>query len=370
MSVRILVGDVIDRLRNLQDGSVHCCVTSPPYWGLRDYGVAGQIGMEPTYQEHIAALVAVFAEVRRVLRADGTLWLNYGDAYASTVNGRPAALIAGDNRTFRDKPMSTVGGALKPKDLCMLPHRLAIALQESGWWVRSDIVWHKSNPMPSSVKDRPTPAKEYVFLLTKSPRYYYDADAIREPLADSSIVRLEQDIEAQAGSARANGGMRSDRPMRAVCSRNNFRRAGAKNTDVPGQKPQFRADRPDSETDLRGRNKRDVWTIATEGFPGAHFATMPTRLAEVCILAGTSAVGVCPHCGAAWVPGAQTCRCPEHDPVPATVLDPFGGAGTTGLVADRLGRNALLVELNPAYAEIARERITADGAMFAACEVA
>lgn len=344
MSVQILIGDVLDRLHEMADESVHCVVTSPPYWGLRDYGVVGQIGLEPTYQEHIMKMVEVFREIRRVLRKDGTCWMNYGDCYASSVNGRSAAdsKEAGtDDRTFRDKPFSTVQGVLKPKDLVMMPHRIAIALQEDGWWVRSDIIWAKPNPMPSSVKDRPTPAKEYVFLLTKSERYWYDGEAIREPLAESSILRLSQDIENQAGSFRAHGGKKSNGPMKAVSARDNFKRTNSKRGIAQhGQAVgTHRPDRPDTIPNPDGRWKRDIWTIATESFSEAHFATMPTKLVEPCILAGC--------------------------PVDGTVLDPFGGAGTVGLVADRLGRNAILIELNPEYVEIAKRRISSDSPLFA-----
>jgi DNA modification methylase len=447
MTVSILIGDVRERLRGLPDESVHCVVTSPPYWGLRDYGtgrweggdpgclhepvlgrgggdpstcrhcgarkVDRQIGMEPTYQEHIQVLVEVFREVRRVLRSDGTLWLNYGDCWASTPNGRSAAEgkeTGLDDRSFRDKPFSTVGGALKPKDLAMLPHRLAIALQEDGWWVRSDIVWHKPNPMPSSVKDRPTPSKEYLFLLTKAPRYYYDHVAILEPLADPAAVYKMPDGRDTGDGAHGTV-HRAGREKGKVSSKYSFGRAKAKGQDVPGQKPQFRPGRDDVALNPAGRNKRDVWTIATEPFSEAHFATFPTALAEPCILAGTSAAGVCQTCGAPWRKKTETqfapqadapnsfrrekeqtapevgwagsrrgtvnttttgwepsCKCPPALPVPATVLDPFGGAGTAGLVADRLGRNAVLIELNEAYAAMARQRIERDGGLFSCVE--
>ena len=274
MTVRVITGDVFDRLAELPDESVHCVVTSPPYFALRDYGVEGAIGLEPTFDEHLEVMVRVFREVGRVLRKDGTLWLNYGDAYAGLTNGRSAAdtkALGKDDRTFRDKPFSTVGGVFKAKDLMMMPARVALALQADGWWLRSEIVWHKPNPMPESVTDRPTSAHEKIYLLTLSARYFYDADAVRIP--------------------------------------------------------------------FNGANLRNVWTAATEPFRGAHFAVMPTAIVALCIKA----------------------RCPAG----GVVLDPFGGSGTTGLVADRLGRDAILIELNPEYADMARNRIADDVGMFA-----
>jgi DNA modification methylase len=379
MTVTILIGDVRERLRAMSDESVHCVVTSPPYWGLRDYDVAGQIGMEPTLAEHLAVMVEVFRDVRRVLRRDGTCWLNYGDCYASTPNGRLAADIkarGGDNRTFRDKPFSTIGGVLKAKDLCMIPNRLAIALQEDGWWVRSEIVWHKPNPMPESVHDRPATSHEKVFLLTRAERYFYDAVAVRRGAASDVLHAVTP----------------SNPPRATDKQRGHSRRHAGFN------------DRWDlmtgAEQRANGRNLRNVWAIATRPFQDAHFATFPPALVEPCIMAGTSERGVCRHCAAPWrrqvnktfqpqdpisksnqrsadthdassrwagsargsvrvdlVGWVQGCACPPHDPVPAIVLDPFGGAGTTALVADRLGRDAILIELNTKYAAMADRRI-------------
>jgi DNA modification methylase len=490
VSVEILIGDALEQLRTLPDASIDMCVTSPPYWGLRDYGVEGQLGLEPTLGEHIAALVEIFEEVRRVLKPTGSFWLNYGDCYATSPNGRSAADtkdLGQDDRTFRDKPFSTVGpiygaeggsdrpgkpangtkrrgggnnpsgpiarleiddsprnrsrrgrsgnlgngglngvgipgarvvgdggryepeyaktvrgkwnnadsrvtrvehsgrivagGYLKPKDLCMIPNRLAIALQDAGWWVRSEIVWGKPNAMPdSSGVYRPSTSHEKIFLLTReggdvyrardtgeisfspdlkercplitdpsrdAPRWinietYYDAVAVRMPPAEASLQRWSQDIENQAGSTRANAGGKTNGTMKAV--------GGAK------KPPKKRgAARPHSGFDLRwdhmtvaeqrgnGRLLRnyepdlsaivppEVWEIATASYSGAHFATFPPALVAPCIMAG------CPKGG--------------------TVLDPFGGAGTTALVAEALGRDSILIELNPESVELANLRI-------------
>ncbi len=435
MKVTMITGDSFKALATLPDNSVHCVVTSPPYWGLRDYDVDGQIGMETSMAEHLEVLVNLFREVRRVLRPDGTVWVNYGDCYAAMPNGRSAAdtKAAGkDDRTFRDKPFSTVGpisksknidrgsgrwgggnnpahGYLKPKDLCMIPNRLAIALQDDGWWVRSEIIWHKPNPMPESVIDRPGTCHEKIFLLAKSPRYFYDAVAIREPAAESSIDRWMQDIENQEGSERANGGAKTNGNMKAVGGpkKDKQRGHGRRHAGFNERWDQMSRD----EQMAHGRNKRNVWTIATKPFKDAHFATFPPELPEICIMAGTSERGCCPHCGTQWVrniektfiaqedvsedkgkrggqgqkpmeesgnwdgvPRGSTnvatlgwskdCDCPDHQPVPCTVLDPFGGAGTTGLVAQRLQRNAILVELNPEYSALAVKRLRDDAKLF------
>jgi len=332
MTVRILIGDVRDQLRTLPAESVHCVITSPPYFGLRDYGVEGQIGLEPTPAEFVAVLVDVFREVRRVLRDDGTLWLNLGDSYANDgkwgghTGGKHAAALhaspIGRNKRYT---------GLKPKDLIGIPWRVAFALQADGWYLRQDIIWHKPNPMPESVQDRCTKSHEYLFLLSKSERYYFDREAIAEPVSsDPNSPRNQWDT---------------------------------KDYDVPGQKPQKRVSRsgnlerkpgtargcPDGTgSNVCGsvlwegstRNKRSVWTVATKPFSEAHFATFPPSLIEPCILAGCPAGGV--------------------------VLDPFFGAGTTGLVADRLQRDCIGIELNPQYAEIARRRIDGDAPLFAA----
>lgn len=350
MSTQIIVGDCLEELKKLPDESVNCCVTSPPYWGLRDYGVEGQMGLEATLALHLETVVAVFDEVKRVLRPDGTLWLNYGDCYATTPNGRSAAdanAVGTDDRTFRDKPFSTIQGVLKAKDLCMIPNRLAIALQEAGWWVRSEIIWAKPNPMPESVKDRPSGSHEKIWLLTKSPKYYYDADAVLQPVSKNTHARLAQDVAAQIGSNRANGGKKTNGNMKAVARKHknlergdgkphSFHKARVKDNESFDSALSL----PVSERNLRNYEPApvEVWNISTAAFSEAHFATFPPELAERCIKAG----------------------CPEG----GVVLDPFGGAGTTGLVADRLQRDSILIELNPDYAEMAKRRIEGDAPLF------
>ena len=307
-SVQSITGDCREVLRTMPDQSVHCVVTSPPYFGLRDYGVDGQMGLEPTPAEFVSGMVEVFREVGRVLRDDGTLWLNIGDTYQNA-KGQSGGFDPKQpaRRHLRSaRPQDRTLAGFKPKDLIGIPWRLAFALQEDGWYLRQDIIWSKPNPMPESVSDRCTKSHEYLFLLTKSRRYYFDAEAIAERVAETSIARLAQNVGSQAGSARVPG--KANGAMKAV---------------------------GDSEK----RNKRSVWEVTTQPFKEAHFAVFPPALVEPCILAGC--------------------------PVGGTVLDPFGGAGTTGLVADRLGRNATLIELNPEYAEIARRRIHADAGLFA-----
>lgn len=291
-----MTGSCLDVLKTLPDESVHCVVTSPPYWGLRDYEIEGQIGLETTPEEYVRKLVDVFREVRRVLRKDATLWLVLGDSYAG--GGRGGNPV---DSPFRKQATnvgsliapSSIPRGLKPKDLLGIPWRVAFALQADGWWLRSDIIYAKLNPMPESVTDRPTSAHEHVFLLARSKRYYFDADAVRIPQSEGTFERF--------GNNRA--------------PRKTTSKAIAANEGI-----------------------RNVWTIATEPFPEAHFATFPCALVEPCIKAG------CPKGG--------------------TVLDCFGGAGTTGLVADRLGRDAILIELNPEYAAMARRRINDDVPLF------
>lgn len=340
MATRILIGDVRDRLRELADESVHCVVTSPPYFGLRDYGMAGQIGLEASPEAFVDTLVSVFREVRRVLRSDGTLWLNLGDSYANdgkwggSTGGKHVSALHGDSGIGRRK-LST---GLKPKDLIGIPWRVAFALQADGWWLRQDIIWSKPNPMPESVTDRCTKAHEYLFLLSKAAAYFFDAEAIAEPLSAASVTRLAQDVDGQTGSHRVPGKMNG--AMKAVRSQKLAARAIARSGVQSGGVAQSTL----GQDAVGHRNRRSVWTIATQPFSEAHFATFPPGLVEPCILAGCTADG--------------------------TVLDPFFGAGTTGLVAERLGRNCIGIELNPAYAEIARRRITGDASLLSRVEVA
>ncbi len=297
---RILIGDCRDVLRSLPEGSVDCCVTSPPYWGLRDYGVDGQLGNERTYLEYVAHMVEVFREVRRVLRDDGTLWLNLGDCYATDTKwGGSSGEKNGDQGggARRERKLTT---GLKPKDLVGIPWRVAFALQDDGWYLRSDIIWHKPNPMPESVRDRPTKAHEYLFLLSKSERYYYDAEAA----AEKSTNRAPGNVEPHKYAKQYESGHGEHRTAAGL-----ERIREAKET----------------------RNRRTVWTVGSQPYSGAHFATFPPKLIEPCILAG------CPAGG--------------------TVLDCFGGSGTTGLVAEAHGRDWLLCELNPKYAELAERRV-------------
>ena len=333
MSVRILVGDVRETLAQLPDASVQCCVTSPPYFGLRDYGHAGQIGLEQTPDAYVAELVGVFRDVRRVLREDGTLWLNLGDSYARAggEGGHGPNAQVGNTKSLQQRRMLQPPVGCKAKDLLGIPWRVAFALQADGWYLRSDIIWHKPNPMPESVTDRPTKAHEYVFLLTKSARYYYDAGAIAEVVANTTRERLSQpSLAQQEGSHRVPG--KTNGTMKAVPPRFGGTKYGENDA------PEHRTKSGNEYTFADRRNARTVWPIATQPFKGAHFATMPPDLAERCIKAGTKAGD--------------------------TVLDPFGGAGTTGLVADRLGRDSVLCELNPTYAAMARDRIKADNPLF------
>lgn len=313
--IRILIGDCRETLRLLPAGSVQTCVTSPPYFGLRDYGHEGQIGLEQTPEAFVAELVAVFREVRRVLRDDGTLWLNLGDSYASSTKGSggtnpdTSPLQAGKGKANRQAfDPRKVDCGVPDKNLLGIPWRVAFALQADGWYLRQDIIWHKPNPMPESVTDRCTKAHEYIFLLSKSERYFFDADAIGDPF-----------VMPEGGKTIARGAHGSSQ-ARAV----------------DGQPDRSNIGGFSRTKELR--NRRSVWTITTKPFSGAHFATFPPDLVEPCILAGSK-------------PGD-------------TVLDPFGGAGTTGLVADRLGRRAILCELNPEYAAMARDRIAHEAGMF------
>ncbi len=428
-------GDCREVLVRLPTASVQCVVTSPPYWGLRDYGTATwqggdpacdhrvrpqhaadtstltgstaginhaqegftgrcprcgavrvdrQIGLEATVEGYLAALVAVFRAVHRVLRDDGTVWLNLGDTYASAWPCNRRSVIGqgalADGK--RDDRPDRRGAGLKEKDLVGIPWRVALALQADGWYLRSDIVWAKSNAMPESVRDRPTRAHEYLFLLSKRPRYYYDADAIREPLKETTFSTFGTRHRAQGNDAL--GQVKADNWARTVAMR----------------RPRLNPDGTPA-----GANKRDVWTVAAGHFAGAHFAVFPPQLIVPCILAGTSARGCCPHCGAPWVriaaaspiphdaPTASAyppetnayrlsqfrqaarargvpegtvrrtigwqpgCTCGDAAPVPCIVLDPFAGSGTTGMVARQHGRHFVGIELSEPYCRMAMERM-------------
>lgn len=312
--------DALRLLGNMASNSVNCVVTSPPYWGLRDYGVNGQIGLEPTLKEFIDTLVVLFREVRRVLRPDGTCWVNMGDSYNSSPAGSASKEYIVDQtkgdgafaRRFRNNHAGTLNiesdarqkagwkiPGLKPKDLVGQPWRLAFALQDDGWWLRQDIIWAKPNPLPEGVTDRCTKAHEYIFLLTKSERYWYEADAIREPAEDRPFAGKE---------------LKTITPNNTAWLNNQY----APGASGYGHNP-------------NGRNKRSVWTVSPEPFSEAHFATFPTKLIEPMILAGC--------------------------PVGGVVYDPFMGSGTTALVARQHGRNYIGSELNPDYVAIARERL-------------
>jgi len=389
-SIVLYHGDCREVLKTLPDASVHCCVTSPPYFGLRDYGHDGQIGLEQTPEDYVAELVSVFREVRRVLRDDGTLWLNLGDSYvgamsqhresgsfgeSSCISKKTQGGIPQTGRVERNRAMRE--GGLKPKDLVGIPWRVAFALQADGWYLRQDIIWHKPNPMPESVTDRCTKAHEYIFLLSKSARYYYDAEAVKEAALSDEQPRLRPN-----GMSVVDGKLAGRQPNCGVAAT---------------------------------RNRRSVWTVATKPFSGSHFATFPPDLIQPCILAGTSERGCCPKCGKPWervverereftrpidddpkyaedfkttartksglvgrpiVTKSETtgwrpgCECNEmgcgstddpayypYNPIPCTVLDPFNGACTTGYVAKQLGKKYIGIDLNKEYLDLSIKRV-------------
>jgi len=325
-------GDALACLRELPDESVHCCVTSPPYWGLRDYGVDGQLGLEKTPDEYVAKMVEVFHEVRRVLRKDGTLWLNLGDSYNAAGRDGHGTRVGYKQNTNRASGsgkdnVRPSDGSLKPKDLIGIPWRVAFALQADGWWLRQDIIWHKPNPMPESVRDRCTKSHEYIFMLSKSARYYYDADAIKEIsiYGDPRKPYCPGQVDNRGDGHDRDGGK-----IRPSVKRGDFNGK----TNILDGREAFRA-----ITDYR--NKRSVWTVATAPFKEAHFATFPPDLITPCILAG------CPDGG--------------------VVLDPFGGSGTTAEVSLKTGRKFYLIELNADYITLAQKRIRhliAQGVLF------
>ena len=327
----IYQGDARAVMAELPAESVHCVVTSPPYWGLRDYGTAtwdgatrldSQLGHEPTPEAYVAAMVDVFREVRRVLRDDGTLWLNLGDSYASS--GGERTYGSSDNGTGRGpgtKRHDVPSSGLKPKDLVGIPWRVAFALQADGWYLRSDIIWSKPNPMPESVTDRPTKSHEYLFLLAKSARYYFDAEAVRER-AESGPSDLRKMAEGKdlRASALTNMGLKRSVGGKQLASAEHS--APSTQRRMGGFNDRWNASEDNGSAPV-GHNIRTVWTIATAPYPGAHFATFPPKLVEPCVKAGCPAGGV--------------------------VLDPFAGTGTVGMVAQQLSRRAVLIDLNAEY---------------------
>lgn len=344
---KVFFGDCRDTMRDLiaQGMKVQMCVTSPPYFGLRDYGHAGQLGLEATPAEYVAAMVEVFALVRDLLADDGTLWLNIGDSYASNAGGYSdtgsrgtsscPSIGAGTMAAVVKGHLRKPPAGLKAKDLIGIPWMLAFALRADGWYLRQDIIWAKPNPMPESVRDRCTKSHEYMFLLSKSERYYWDAEAMREPAAPSSIERWAQNIEDQTGSDRVPG--KTNGKMKAVggprSKRDSFKRKDSKRAEaIPRQTVgTHRPDREESEWNTATRNRRSVWTVPTVPYIGAHFATFPPALIEPCILSGSRVRDI--------------------------VIDPFFGSGTTGQVAQELGRGWIGCELNPDYAPLQNDRI-------------
>lgn len=328
----IINGNSLEVLKSLPDNSIDCCVTSPPYYALRDYGCDGQIGLEETPEKYIESLCDVFSEVRRVLTPQGTLWLNIGDSYNGNKVGNTEVVKnkkVSESNDFHKKLWS---GA-KPKDLIGIPWMLAFALRSQGWYLRQDIIWHKPNPMPESVTDRCTKSHEYIFLLSKSQKYYFDYEAIQEPCADQSRTNY-------ACGNRTNG-INKDRNDNDFGERSKNWKPRTKNCQYDGQKPNsFHLSRENGEPDKEYyvRNKRDVWEVNTKPCKEAHFATYPFELIKPCILAG----------------------CPEN----GIVLDPFMGSGTTAIVARSLNRNYLGVELNPEYIKIAHKRLDKHLGMF------
>ena len=393
--MKIKIGNCLDVLKKMPAKSIHTCVTSPPYWGLRDYGNDGQLGLEKTPKEFVDNLVKVFREVKRVLRDDGTLWLNLGDSYSS--GGRTSTT----NQTVRgDKDYGVTRPAvcknIKPKDLVGIPWKVAFALQEDGWYLRQDIIWNKPNPMPESVKDRCTKAHEYIFLLSKQPKYYFDNESIKDKSLTQNIQSNNQKLSKYKNfeeEKKYRQGIHHKRGENIVISRPKLpskkqfldfikSRTNAnflvENTNIKKTTIEhwFRNDDGfsfpkkddwlkindlvndwseeynfinyaltyeethfDTVVTNESKNKRSVWTVTTKPYKEAHFATYPPDLIEPCILAG------CPKGG--------------------TVLDPFGGSGTTALVADRLGRDAIIIELNKEYAKIAEKRLIGDNSLFA-----
>lgn len=330
--ITIHLADCREALASMEGGTVNTCVTSPPYWGLRDYGYDQQIGLEPTPEAYVEAIANVFREVRRVLRDDGTLWLNLGDSYFGggysnhEINGESwKDKMNGDKRRGRQQTLKNANPSLKPKDLVGIPWMLAFALRADGWYLRQDIIWHKPNPMPESVRDRCTKAHEYIFLLSKSARYYYNAEAIAESCSENTHARISQDVANQIGSERAHAGGKTNGKMKAVVKGSSRKIAAAGNGIKANESFQNAVC-----LKVEKRNKRTVWSVATQPYSGAHFAVFPPDLIEPCIMAG----------------------CPEG----GVVLDPFLGSGTTAEVAQRNGCRFIGCEMNPEYFKLATKR--------------
>lgn len=434
---QILIGDVRETIRQIPDNSVHCVVTSPPYFLLRKYGDdSREMGLEKTPTEYVANMVALFREVRRILRPDGTLWLNIGDSYNTKPCTEGVSFRRDRAKVSVPYESGTQGGlpGLKPKDLIGIPWRLAFALQADGWYLRSDIIWAKPNPMPESVYDRPTKSHEYLFLLTKKARYFYDSEAILEPVSENTHLRISQDIANQQGSLRANGGAKTNGAMKAVTRGSGVnpkaqnrtpsgwaRGENRKHEELDGRfsekSPRVKQNASFTEAIsgplVTGRNKRSVWTITTEAFSGAHFATFPKALVRPCIMAGASEGGCCAKCGAPrerivehgapdldhqklcggdkngeyhgkaqkdfegskaqndsevkarilagmcerrTVGWKKTCKCETDEIIPCTVFDPFLGSGTTAQVANELGRSFVGCELYEKFKPLINER--------------
>lgn len=422
---RIIQGDCRTELKKLPDNSIDCCVTSPPYFGLRDYGTGEQIGLEETPELFVSKIVEVFNEIKRLLKPTGTLWLNIGDSYwgsgGSTGHTTETKNLGRKTYDYGAYPSGANAqkkhDLLKQKDLIGIPWMVAFALRSNGWYLRQDIIWHKPNPMPESVTDRCTKSHEYIFLLTKSPKYYYDMEAIRTPVKDSTVQRMMQQIEAQKGSGRVpgktNGTMKAVGPGRAprkgIDNKGGnqgsefgikaYTHRGSGDKKLTGHSGNF-----DSDGNLIGdgmANKKSVWTVNTMPYSEAHFATFPERLIVDCIKAGCPEF-VCNKCGKAreriiekeyhthekWFGDKQTvrnsrgaagksykeltgtkevgltdCGCNEGFS-PGIVLDPFMGAGTTALVARKQHRNFIGIELNPKYIKISEKRLRDELGMF------
>jgi len=406
-NIKILQGNCIDKIKELEDNSIDCVVSSPPYFGLRDYGVDEQFGLERNYKDYLANTVKVFETFKPKLKDTATIWWNVGDSYHRTGSDQPIqkGLLNKENINNRygwDKKHKEKNLDFKPKDLMMIPNRVAIALQDAGWYIRSEIIWHKPNPMPESVRDRPTSCHEKIWLITKNKKYYYDADAIKEPITDTTAIRLlQKNIDNQKGSSRANGGMKSNGNMKAMGRKNFDKNMGGSGTSFVDHSGYKKADGTYMINPTR--NIRNVWSVTTKPFKGSHFATFPKDLIEPCIKAGCPKK-VCVKCGKPQVkefyrkekynPGYGNQHTPkgthkkiggvyqkwlEENPPKITikpscncnagftsgvVLDPFGGSGTTGIVSALNNRNAILIELNPEYIKIAEDRIEKELGLF------